>query len=83
MRVLTPSPVTLLHGIENVRLLLHGIEVCLDVVTYTWHLAHASMDKNKFVQVVKVNVISTSDILVFVLDPKYMRSLKCYPRAIY
>jgi hypothetical protein len=32
------------------------------------------MDKNKFVQVVNVNVIPVSDIMVFVFDPKYIRS---------
>jgi hypothetical protein len=41
------------------------------------------MDKNKFVQVVNVNVISASDFMVFVFDPKYMRSLECWYPAKY
>ena len=34
------------------------------------------LDKNKFVQVVNVNVIQAFDIMVFVFDPKYMQSLE-------
>jgi len=34
------------------------------------------LNKNKFVQVVNLNVIHAFDIMVFVFDPKYIQSLE-------
>jgi len=37
---------------------------------------NVDLNKNKFVQVVNVNVIHAFDIMVFVFDPKYIQSLE-------